>query len=659
MKSIVLVIILLFTLPSYGELVDKQVDSLAIVMQKLYQNGELEESYKISRILLEHKQQLKEHPYCWNIIYLIVILHEQLELHADIPDIVDEYWSIVEGQLSYTDEDYYGLPFQKCIALLYIGKQQEALATYQKFYDTYTNSGIKNIKLESALTRIKEHLDQNTLRSNREKLSQSLLQLWIGNLAFKNVDSWKMYHKYTRNLLADFYYDTSNAEDEMEWFKTIICQSTSFNFIDSPEFHKGAELYDNILIYKDFLNFHRTSNRKNKKTWMDVRNSLSEEDIAIEIVCQPAAILMVKKESDTPIYIPLDSLLLEEIMKLSKNDPILIDELYKANGPLSKLWNLIAPSLNEISRIFISGSQLFTQINYSSIFIDNSTLTEDKYDIIQLETTADINRYKENFELKWNNVYLLGGIDYDNYKEQTKSQGNYYWTLIRGIPEELRGSFKYLPGSEKEIKDISKLFLKRNISHHFLSANDASESYIKGLNGKDIDILHISTHGFMLNSLFNSEDTTKINKYRNTFYQTSLFQSGLLLSGANTVWCNNVDISEECDGILTSKEISDLNLHKTKLVVLSACDTALGYTNNVMGICYGVLNAMKTAGVKKCIASLWKIPDYSTSIFYTIFYKNLIKHNNIREALKITKRQFRKDNRFTSPYYWASFVLVE
>ena len=109
------------------------------------------------------------------------------------------------------------------------------------------------------------------------------------------------------------------------------------------------------------------------------------------------------------------------------------------------------------------------------------------------------------------------------------------------------------------------------------------------------------------------------------------------------------------DGILTAKEISNLNLSNTKLVVLSACETGLGDVKGSEGV-YGLQRAFKMAGVDYIIMSLWKVPDKETTEMMELFYNEMLDGLLISEAFRNAQNQMKQKY---SPYYWAAFVLVE
>lgn len=102
-------------------------------------------------------------------------------------------------------------------------------------------------------------------------------------------------------------------------------------------------------------------------------------------------------------------------------------------------------------------------------------------------------------------------------------------------------------------------------------------------------------------------------------------------------------------------EIAQMDLSNTDLVVLSACETALGDLQGNEGV-IGLQRAFKMAGVKQMIVSLWRIPDKETTELMTLFYHNWLHGQPAREALRTAQMKMKKKY---PPYYWAAFVLVE
>ena len=102
-------------------------------------------------------------------------------------------------------------------------------------------------------------------------------------------------------------------------------------------------------------------------------------------------------------------------------------------------------------------------------------------------------------------------------------------------------------------------------------------------------------------------------------------------------------------------QIELLNLRNTSLVVLSGCNTGLG-ANMVDGI-GGLQRSFKKAGVKSIIMSLWEVSDIATAYFMQNFYKSLFITQSTRKAFIQAQRLTK--NKFGSPYYWASFILLD
>jgi CHAT domain-containing protein len=105
-------------------------------------------------------------------------------------------------------------------------------------------------------------------------------------------------------------------------------------------------------------------------------------------------------------------------------------------------------------------------------------------------------------------------------------------------------------------------------------------------------------------------------------------------------------------------ELYNLNINPD-LVVLSACETGIGKLYKSEGT-MSVARGFQFAGAQNLLFSLWKVNDYTTSVFMDYFYKNIKKDQSYFEANANAKLDFLKDksisNAKKSPYYWSAFV---
>lgn len=99
---------------------------------------------------------------------------------------------------------------------------------------------------------------------------------------------------------------------------------------------------------------------------------------------------------------------------------------------------------------------------------------------------------------------------------------------------------------------------------------------------------------------------------------------------------------------------------KVRLVVLSACQTAIGQlqtTEGPMSLNRGFIYA----GAQEMITSLWNVNDRSTAELFSYFYKNAGK-DNYTLALQKAKLDYLNtadmNNEKYAPYYWAGFIKM-
>jgi CHAT domain-containing protein/Tfp pilus assembly protein PilF len=108
-------------------------------------------------------------------------------------------------------------------------------------------------------------------------------------------------------------------------------------------------------------------------------------------------------------------------------------------------------------------------------------------------------------------------------------------------------------------------------------------------------------------------------------------------------------------GALEIRELYGLNLSRTDLAVLSACQTQLGAQSKGDDI-VSLNRAFIYAGASSVIASLWTVDDQATSLLMQTFYGYLKQGLSKAEALQAAQAATRRQ--YPHPYYWAAFVLT-
>ena len=107
--------------------------------------------------------------------------------------------------------------------------------------------------------------------------------------------------------------------------------------------------------------------------------------------------------------------------------------------------------------------------------------------------------------------------------------------------------------------------------------------------------------------------------------------------------------------MLTALEATGLDLWGTKLVVLSACETGMGYIQNGEGV-YGLRRAIGMAGAESQVMSLWKVRDKATRDLMVAYYARLILGDGRAEGLQRVQLEMLHSTQRSHPYYWASFI---
>jgi CHAT domain-containing protein len=213
-------------------------------------------------------------------------------------------------------------------------------------------------------------------------------------------------------------------------------------------------------------------------------------------------------------------------------------------------------------------------------------------------------------------------------------------------------SIAALPGTEKEVNQLQFMLKQKGWITSEYVEKLASEENVKEINSPKI--FHIATHGFYKPT---SQSTLQdeLQGSEATLNQNPLMRTGLLLRGAG-------DLMEKTDynyniesGILTAYEAMSLNLDKTDLVVLSACETGLGDLEAGEGV-YGLQRAFLVAGAKVLIMSMFKVDDDATQKLMLKFYQKWLNSGNLRQSFIDAKKELRVE--YPEPIYWGAFMMI-
>jgi CHAT domain-containing protein len=99
-------------------------------------------------------------------------------------------------------------------------------------------------------------------------------------------------------------------------------------------------------------------------------------------------------------------------------------------------------------------------------------------------------------------------------------------------------------------------------------------------------------------------------------------------------------------------------MNRTKLVVISACETGQGEVISNEGV-ISLARAFSYAGCASTISSLWKADDQATSFILQRFYVHLKEGETKSRALRQAKLDYLASGTVNkSPAYWSHLVLM-
>lgn len=201
----------------------------------------------------------------------------------------------------------------------------------------------------------------------------------------------------------------------------------------------------------------------------------------------------------------------------------------------------------------------------------------------------------------------------------TRNQGQRHQVLAVGNPD--LGTPKLaLPGAQREVERIKTLFPNAEV----YVRQDATKERVLA-RAPQSDLVHLAAHA----------EVDEIDPLYSVI---------------------RLAPTEKMPGDLEAHEVYRINLTRTGLVSLSACDTGLGRVSRGDEL-WGFTRAFLGAGTPALLVSLWPVEDESTARLMGRFYEEL-RQSAANRALRAAQLEVLRTPQTSHPFFWAPFILV-
>lgn len=414
------------------------------------------------------------------------------------------------------------------------------------------------------------------------------------------------------------------------------------NSIDPAALGTEVEKLERELSEKSEL--FGTSFESKKITYENVQKSIGKNDVAVEMVRYR---YFNHDFTDSIIYVAMyvkNDNARPKVIELPEGHRMETRFFhYYRNSIISKLpdafsykvfWEPIQKEIGQYATIYFSPDGIYNLINLEAIPTPDGKYVIDNSNIVIVSNTKDLYlRKQKKREVSSNTATMFGNPRF--YLASTDS---------RTIAD--------LPGTETEVNELEELLKQKGWKTSEYVETSATEERVKELESPKI--FHIATHGFSTPAI-SEDDAKQMTQSEAQLTENPLLKTGLLLKGAGDL-LNKTKYNYNLEsGILTAYEAMSLNLDKTDLVVLSACETGLGEVSNGEGV-YGLQRAFLVAGAKVLIMSMFKVDDQATQKLILNFYKKWLTTGNMRQSFVDAKKELRIE--YPEPINWGAFMMI-
>lgn len=224
-----------------------------------------------------------------------------------------------------------------------------------------------------------------------------------------------------------------------------------------------------------------------------------------------------------------------------------------------------------------------------------------------------------------------------------------------------------LPDAETESMEAARLYAPSMV---VLRGTQATEPTVRAAM-KDCDVAHFAVHCLVEEEspdlaalvLANADPNKSFLRARSESAETAGSQTAIsgsapTRSAALSKAFPQEPVNDPNDGLLFLRELYGLKLPRTKLVVLSACQSGLGQYYRGEGI-VSLVRPFLAAGVPTIVASLWSIDSKATTHLMIEFHRQRkLAGMQTGVALRTAQIQMARSGPYQHPFHWAPFIVI-
>lgn len=460
-------------------------------------------------------------------------------------------------------------------------------------------------------------------------------------------ESLKYYSQFVDNIrkeVIDSFISIKSAKDRESWWMSIRPFITDCWRLEStaPDLlYDVALMTKGILLNQDSLSLTYTSS--------DIHKALPEGSVAIE--------WMVYETGGTR-YLGAVVMRADGSMRFVRTGRVddfnrwsaLEDEIYENDSCSKTIWSRqMVKAIGKANNIYFAPDGILNQMGIEYIFPDTG---------VQLYRLTSTRELLKSHVHDYPTAAIFGGIDYNLANSNTATdrrndEAAYNHAKTKNL------KFCNLKQSAYECRSIDSI--RHTEADTLVYGSAASEDNFRQMAG-DYNMLFISTHGYCRTTArFESSDFPWKDKIDH-----SLSESGLVFCGFNAEQAARSGTGYT-DGIVSARELCEMDMHNVGLCVVSACEGALGRAS--ADGTYGIQRGLKSAGVDAMVLSLWEVDDNATRLFMTYLYSILAEGKNVHRAFWEARRMLRQHKEsltsprpftpYNKPRYYNAFILVD